>query len=905
MDHSGRYEPAKVFCDVLFDHDHLKYIFEYGFSWDADVTRLVFGRDIQKMRELANALPDTLYQNCANVPWSENVSGRQKRSNRRLVWKNHYRLFENQWFLELYGSYASYRSQQADEKLAECRKEGENFENCSHDGCCYRRICEARAWSDSFTEIAREGCLKDRDGKVGRQIRRFYRDVLKDTKKVQLKENNWHYSEGHEIFRSEGEYRRFREMLVFFAGFTPLSVLGWNFFKRLGDGRPEEYGWEDGSRWPQILIRDLPPDFGLEQEYLYRTMAAMTEDRFVEYEGKRYRPVRLVYRERDRNGLPGHLYLEAWEGSDPETANPKTACAVRMLPLYGGAYLSVGGHIPAPKTPKTDARTGRKTACDEQEKMVSFEVEFYYREGITDYLPERRGEFWKDFIVSQRTLKDTYRMDSPYHKDCTEWKIDVVQYRISEADSEGFLQFIRSFGDFAHLLRTDRMPPPAPGFPTGGSQKKGKADGCHSLLDPYSSDRLIESLRTGGMPPKRLPPREAELEWLAFLLREYPGFCRLFLDESCLERIAKRLDEEMEGKGWFEERRWDYRPRVRDMNAGFAAKYRDLLEIMRQGKILTYEWKDRTVRMYPYALEYDVSRHLTRRVTEPPLDVMCYDLDEKRNVLIRYDKIRVRTSASREDMRFSRLEKLYHVMAYALRCAEGGRQDIWGKASALLHDLWKEDPRGGDNYTRRVKKRFGRSWDFKGEYAKLEKGPRRPGDTETEEFLREIFAYWHEHEEEAGNELMWKYQTSLLICMTDACGQFRSPRASEKINDALDQITDAEVWELIGGKEKDGTVNEIAFYNEKLKNSRISFTLKDPEKESVELVYRQFGNYICAGELDPDGRLRFTVTYEAFQYRRIHMALMVLGDRIEDLEPEATAEVIRIRRNNRKKNTRR
>ena len=35
-------EPVKIFFDVLFDYINLKYIFEYGFSWDADVTRMVF-----------------------------------------------------------------------------------------------------------------------------------------------------------------------------------------------------------------------------------------------------------------------------------------------------------------------------------------------------------------------------------------------------------------------------------------------------------------------------------------------------------------------------------------------------------------------------------------------------------------------------------------------------------------------------------------------------------------------------------------------------------------------------------------------------------------------------------------------------------------------------------------------
>lgn len=890
------YEPSKVFCDVLFDYNNLRYIFEYGFSWDADVTKRIFDRDIQKLRELANALPDSVYQNCANVLWAESTSRKKKRSNRRLVWKNHYRLFQNQWFLELYGCYASYSSWQADEKLAACAGRFEDFDNCRQDGCSYRRFCEARMWKDAFLELA--GASPKRSvwagGKVHEQILKNYKDVLlEDGERIHLKENRWHYPENEGVFLTENEYQCFREMLVFFACFTPLSVLGWNFFKRLGDGRPNDSGSGNGSKWQQILVRGLPLDFGLEQEYIYRTLTAINNGCFVEYEGNRYLPVKLIYRDRGMNGLPQHLYLDAYEMPDREAAGTRV-----LLPLYGGVYLAVGGRCPDRKIHiENDAEVVYGA-------MISCEVEFYYREDITRYLLERRREFWSDYIVSQHTLNEFYHMCSPYYGECVEWKIDVVSYQLPEEDYTGFLQFIQSFGDFANI-RSGLADSPAPKPPSGGSQRKGRARGYQSLLDPYSSDILISELLTGESSPKRLPPRETELEWLAFVLREYAGLCRVFLDEGCLDRIAAQLTSEMKAQGWFDRNRWDYQPRVRDMNKGFADKYRRIFEIMRQGGVLTYEWGDRMVRVYPYAFEYDVARHLTRRITEPPLDIMCYNLDEKRNVLVRYDKIRVKTSVSGKDIRFSRMEKLYHVLAYTMRCAVAESQDIWGKAAELLKYLWREDPRGGDNYNRCVRKRFGRTWDFKTEYGKLETQLKQLGDKVDGEFLRRIFAYWHEHEEEAENELVWRYQTSILICMTDACRQLGSDRMSEKLTEILDPITDAEIWELIGGKDRDGIINEIAFYNEKLKNSRISFVLKNAEKEMVELVYRLFGNFTCAGEMDTDGRLRFTVTYETFNYRKIHMALMILGNQIEDLKPEQTADMINVRMNNRKNNSRR
>ena len=71
----------------------------------------------------------------------------------------------------------------------------------------------------------------------------------------------------------------------------------------------------------------------------------------------------------------------------------------------------------------------------------------------------------------------------------------------------------------------------------------------------------------------------------------------------------------------------------------------------------------------------------------------------------------------------------------------------------------------------------------------------------------------------------------------------------------------------------------------------------------MERVYDVFRNFICAGEKTGDGRLRFTVSYEKFFYRKIHMALMALDDLVEELEPEEVARVICKRRENKREHT--
>ena len=49
-----------------------------------------------------------------------------------------------------------------------------------------------------------------------------------------------------------------------------------------------------------------------------------------------------------------------------------------------------------------------------------------------------------------------------------------------------------------------------------------------------------------------------------------------------------------------------------------------------------------------------------------------------------------------------------------------------------------------------------------------------------------------------------------------------------------------------------------------------------------------------------DGKLRFCVSYEKFDYRKIHMTLMALGDCIDNIEPIKTADIINKRKENQK-----
>lgn len=892
-------EPTKIFFDMLFDYKYLKYIFKYGFYWDDDITMFLLSKSSQRVRELAKAISKSVYKNCVSTLWCEYTnSGLKKRSKRRLVRQNHYRLQQNRWFQDLCGCCGNYQDEKTSQRMETCREDADSgggyisYNDCKEDenSCPCQRLCMFEEERTTFLELLDGSPIGGEVWKanvVHELVWKFYKDIITEQagKRISLKENIWSMDSGEiekdtedlplseeqewDNFKRSPEFKRFSDMVCFFSGFTPLSALGWIFYKRQRYGTGASY----------IMVRNLPIEFEFEQEYIYRCLYAMNEKKTIICEEKEYIPVRLFYKDRSLTGIKEHLYLEAipWE---EQGTNPKT----EQIPLFGGVHVRPGG------------RTAREVLVEGEipkEDTRDFQIEFYYN-NETEYLVERRREGWGQCIVDTQSRTEVKIMESPYYETRKQWNTDVVTYRIEISDIPGFLMFILSFGDFAKLVSGGEDYPELK--QTVSIRQKGLISDYESLLSVYNSDILIEEAAKRN---KCLPPRQAELKWLDFVLREYPGFCGMFLKKESIELIQKKLKKELwnseEDNGWFDRSRFNFAPRVKDLENRVRSKYKEILNVIYNRQILKYEYHDRQVRIAPYALEYDVTRHLAGGSREP-MDVMCYDLDEKRTVNIPYKKINTKRRANQEEYFFSDLEKMYHVLAYAIRCGMEGIQRIdKEEAQNLLKNLWPTDHRGNDNYTRCVRKKWKKIRDYVSECQRFEKLCEKYQKPEAEAFFHRVFDYWKTMPEDSET---YQYQAFLLACLSDGCRRLWSPRTGGEVRDALDRIESQDIWELIAGDGKDGIVNEITFFNERLKNTTISFVLKDRSEEAIEKVYNVFRNFVCAGEKLEDGRLKFTVSYEMFFYRKIHMALMALDSLIEEVEPKETEEIINKRRTN-------
>lgn len=879
-------EFSKIFTDVILDYQKLKFVFEYGFGWDDRIVNHLYGKSSQNFRELGDVLlKGNLKDHYCYEPWSKYREKKSGKGQRKVVRNNHYRLNQGLWFLGLYRCWGQHEESAAEtEKIEKCLLKGEIYSQCDTQKCFYGPACRINEELMEFTELVRNGKT------INRNIRKNYKDILTGKDGDRLIENKWTLE--HMVpscLKDEKEYESFLEMLRFFAAFSPLSVLGGNFLRRL---TPEETS-------SLFFVRNQFPDFALEQESVFRCLYAMDHGLDILYEDKRYTPIRLYYKDRNMSGIESHLYLLAGRYEDGKEQ------ILEELPLYNGKYI-----IPDKRSLNRDRKYEEDDFPEEEKRK--FQIVFYSNDigklgEITEYLERRREGPWRQFETSYSRRTERIFMESPYYPGNKIWKAEQVTYEIEERDADGFLTFVKSFGDFACCMEQEekqrKSDPPKP------DNGRSKIREYQSLLSIYNSEKLLE--KAGK---KCLPPRLWEVRWLWFILNNYPEFCEMFLEADSLKRLKdKILSESFSEKDALWEKQYDYAPRVFDLGKryggaahsnkkGTLIKYRQIIDVIRCGDILESEFGDDRSHIFPYALEYDVMRHAMEKCDEP-IKIMCYNLDEKRNILISPKNVRIRgTRKSKREHCFSRLDKLYHILAYALRCGMSELQEIEPLENEILEILWKPDARGGDNYNRCVRKKLKKVPVYTELYERYRELCRKYPSDEAKHFLERVFKYWNDKEEDEGKaDQERRYQAFLLHFFIQGFECLWGSRQGSRLADALDRFPDDRIWELISGPAQGqdscenkggGMINEIAFYNENLKNAVVSFTLFEADEKKIDLVYQLFGSFLCIGETEENQDIRFTVTYEKFAYRRVHMGLVALGSRIGRIDPPETAEVI-------------
>lgn len=885
----------KVFTDILEEYPKLQFIFEYGFRWDAEITKLLWKKGEDTFWDVHNMISG--WEKMPVVTWREGADTREICS-RNLFKRNHYRIQKSQWVPFVYGSYGARYDW------------GERY-----DKNFWEKKAKENPIGQQFCAVPSEKESKRNEWTLERMTA-GWDDLWPE----------WKPSERQK--EKEKEYEKFLLMLAFFAEFTPLSVLGYNFLRRLGR--------EIGLTNPYIFVRRPFLHDALEQESIFRCLYAMMTSGKLKINNVLYHPVQLLYMDKAFEINQSNLYLKAVRaGRKPEES--RNDC--------------IG------KSP---------------EKKWVIEVKFYYLKfkNLTGYLVERREKsVWENNKIREGR-EEIEEFSSPYYKE-TEWSAKCIVYEIPEQDKETFCIFIQSFGDFACILNESRKKEEIAVLDTdsivsseaeteylllsggiqieqknAGFQNKGKkrffeiAHGLEecSLCNAYNSNYLFAKRTV-------LPPTKSEIAWLKFVLEEYPNFSRMFLREDTRRRILKQISEQYQSlPALFDREKYDWSPRKYDLKSSdTGAKYGRILDTIREKVILEYEDNKtkREVRILPYALEYNVMKHSLNPPKEP-MTILCYDLEQKRDVIVSISRIRVKERTlykketrvengiettvtaevrkgriARSAYHFSLPDKIYHLLSYAVRCAMEGTRSLKPDYEQYIEWMLPQENRNEITaYERKIKKKIYPNGAVKNcdteirtdqDFANLEI---RPDIDETirkqvniehlVQMNRDVFAYYEHADQNASiaekerNYYKWMHRF-FVDAVTFLFSGKQSKKRTKNAITSLWNLPDDVIWDLIDGEEKTweynegqkvlrySIPNEIVYYDEVLKCEELSFLIKreyesDEEtlKKVIRDIYEVFSGYVCTGYYDKKKRLRFSVSYERFYYRDIHMRCMTL-----------------------------
>lgn len=930
-------DDKKFFTDLLKQYEKLKYIFEYGFKWDRNITKLLYENNQDNYTRWNNIIGKFIYENIRSIPYDEvNQVKNTASPSRKLVLKRPYSLGQNFWFQHIYGCYGMTDKEycqniQCDNGSAKYVKK-----------CPYKLIYEIRLKAILLEKI-KEGvsiknsniqnacvvrCGADCDSAIknvikwGKRLHENYPDMIKEVDgKISLKENQWTEEKIKKVFPGE-RYKYFIEWISFFSSFAPLSVLGSNFLWKMRKPIDNHI----------FFIRGLNHEIGLEQESIYRCLCAIKDKKQLKYDGKLYHPIRLIYMDNQMDVENASLYLIAQRKGK-----------ISYLPIKEH-YICV-----TEKNWTENIEINQKDCWEKEEKFTEYTVDFYTnsmkKKGeLTEYLNIRRRKgFWSKSDTTSLDSPEIFigesELSSPYYPKNYNWETYRKTYQIKQSDQEGFKRYIMSFGEFARLHGT-----------IGNTEKednntvildteedndnyKVEKQEKYSLCNIFTAKGILEMnphiLELSKLRDMTFPPSEAEIEWIRFILECYPNMSRIFLTEKECDGIRKKIEDfyqkeliEKQDKKWFNENLWNFKSKVVDCREKAVQKYQKIYSAIQKNTLFRYIHKKEVI-VLPYAMEYNVTRHMEFK-NEEPFQIMCYDWKAKRNCLIKYNDIKVEKVIEMEEFKetITIFDKLYHALAYVVRNAlEGNKRrtvEFSKNITDMLKCLYEPDNRSKEsNYIRCIYKKINKyNKEYCDIYEKkekiLEENDRKK---EIEEFFENVFDYWKDPEQKAG-KLEMKYHTFLLECFLQACKVLKTSRKGKKLLNILDQIKAEDVFGWLlqteqiqetknikrDNDDKDeedddkDIVGEIAYYNERLKRDEVTFCLVQNKRQYIETVYDVFKQYICTGDIKND-KIYFTVTYERFNYRDIHKNLMALRDIIEIdcIEPEEEKDIIQRR----------
>jgi len=699
----------------------------------------------------------------------------------------------------------------------------------------------------------------------------------------------------------------------FMSEFTCLSVLGYYFRNSLKKYCiKKNFLNEKDFETKFILTKGVNPDIVLAQEGVFRVLKAIYEKRYVFVDNHLYLPLRAFYTEKTK--LDGTQYPYA-EMLDPEREK------LVIFDLCKNYVITVGEELCSEPTIKAsiDQITHR------------FRVEFFINDENMPYLYKEieKGKEWKDESKPDSEYSnDIEELDTPYYGkiECIK---KVIRYTIPETDKSKFLEWIRSFGDFAYIVEPNSFD--VFEYNAVVIEDDDTAEGSTEVKDVEFQNALFNPYNSKGLFYKTdlsLPPTNLEVFWLKFVMENYQNIVKMFFNETQIKKIKVVINE------YCETQKGKFNPfnclkyKIADTTEALAPELKTYIQIILNS---SYEFsindENRECEcIFPYSLDFNCDDNSFR--------MMVYDISGKRIKAI--NPLIIPQKNDENNPQLTYVDKLYFFCCAIEKTIINskksfdnnfvtellGRIEINGNAygritnsdglNFIVNDLFdKVKALQNKQIDKWIRYNFFKAANeeiietFKSVYMYINKiNVREVWDETLKPFSYYFKMFDGEYEncqfvqktKKDGvapfsiNELRQKTNILLLIAS-----------AITNNNDTLEKIVENLSDEFI----KETISEETVYSATNLKETTVTLKLKDGIEFSnkiLERIYQTFGHYNCICDFQNANEIKFIIIYERFNFRKIHKLILALSDIVEVLEPDETKAVIEKRICNMKKN---
>jgi len=673
-----------------------------------------------------------------------------------------------------------------------------------------------------------------------------------------------------------------------------------------------------------ILTKGVSANYAFSQECLFRVLKAIGEKRVLKIneENETYIPLKIVFEQKSP------LYAETpYFYAKKEKSNE-----IKKFDMSQNDIVVVGSVVSNKEALPFDF-------CEKEEK-ITYIVEFLIDAEKTAYLENIIERHPAAVPFCQRSgPKDILFIESPYHEEKLKVLRQEYKFEIQKQNSKNFEEWVRGFGDFAKMKSKHLYHPEKKSL--ADKEKENNLNDLefqHALCQPYNSKFLRSSLELKG----DIKPTNLELFWLGFILEQYPNLTCFFLNSESLHKIEHAL-KIFNGNNSFDFNPFSelkrFSPPIYDID---MEPFRFLKKAIKNRLIVSYTRKvfiektdtflEDDEKIMPYAFSYNAIDHVSY--------VMAYSLKEQRLISIpvtRNKRNEIRTGSENEESlkSMSEDEKLYFCIVRYNALRRKGKFVNQGKdkdkiikvRQKNILQIFSSKERfffRTEGHEIKQKNMFmwvnsnSKSSDFSScaerfiyYFDKLKKLLEDNIETEnvvnTFSFIHSVFSFYFEMLENNQEKYIrqsrmegihpfsleeLKHKTNILFLLFVSFYQ--------KFKEVIPWNTWMnDIVKLVANEEPDyGRIidDEIRYLIEECKKFEVEFKVKPSVglcDEVFDRIYDIFAAYNCSRKKD-----LFVVSFERFDFRKIHQRLLALSDIIVVTAPKETVNIINKRLRN-------